>query len=64
MRASYSAAVAPKLPISVLVPVTDWHHPLALAALCINCESLFDIRNVECPACTSAVNLNLADVLA
>lgn len=63
MRAVYSAAVAPKLPISVIVPVTDWHLPLALAALCVNCDNLFDTRNGECPACTSSVSLNLADVL-
>jgi len=64
MRSVYSAAAASALPVSVLVPATDWHLPLALAALCVNCENLFDIRNGECPACTSSVNLNLADVLA
>lgn len=64
MRAVYSAAAVSPLPVSVLVPATDWHLPLALAALCIDCENLFDIRNGQCPACTSSVNLNLADVLA
>lgn len=56
-------AVAPAVPLSVVIPVTEWHLPLQLAALCVNCDHLFDVRAGDCPSCTSSCNLNLADIL-
>jgi rRNA maturation endonuclease Nob1 len=34
--------------------------PLRFAMLCINCETLYDMRDKACPACGSRTNVLLA----